>query len=274
MSDFLIDFCIFNGSTNRSIMKLLAEIFDRVRRESKLKANLWMNRYKQESIHDFNRDKDSDLAEIYENHEGLEAHKWHSYLPVYERYLDRFRGQPVRFLEIGVQYGGSLQIWRKYFGTEAQILGVDIHPLAGRDPRLQEPVRTGDQSDCEFLQQVFNEMGGIDVVLDDGSHRMRDIATSFEFLFPLLPEGGLYIIEDVSATFWRDYRGSMGGPLRNISSYLQRLILDQHHQFHPYPVRNKAVAAHIGAIHSYPGIIVIEKRKLPEPQHSRVGKSV
>ena len=69
---------------------------------------------------------DGDLLDIFT--EGVEkpVHKWHHYIPIYDRYFSRWRNTNFRFLEIGVWNGGSLEMWRKYFGDEAVIFGIDI----------------------------------------------------------------------------------------------------------------------------------------------------
>ena len=61
-----------------------------------------------------------DLLDFYVNNKNQIIHKWHHYIPLYDRYFSRFRGTNVRFLEIGVSEGGSLQMWRKYFGDQAK----------------------------------------------------------------------------------------------------------------------------------------------------------
>ena len=55
-------------------------------------------------------------------------HKWVHYFEIYHRHFDRFRGRPVTILEFGVSHGGSLQMWRDYFGDQARLYGADIDP--------------------------------------------------------------------------------------------------------------------------------------------------
>ncbi|MBC7874794.1 MAG: class I SAM-dependent methyltransferase, partial [Ferruginibacter sp.] len=68
------------------------------------------------------------LQEIFETHTGRLVHKWDHYFDVYERYFTVYRDSPVNILEIGISHGGSLQMWRKYFGEHANIFAVDINP--------------------------------------------------------------------------------------------------------------------------------------------------
>jgi cephalosporin hydroxylase len=61
------------------------------------------------------------------NHKYID--KWLHYLDIYHRHFERFRGKPVTVLEIGVYHGGSLQMWKEYFGVHANIIGIDINPI-------------------------------------------------------------------------------------------------------------------------------------------------
>ena len=84
-------------------------------------------------------------------------------------------------------------------------------------------LRIGSQVDSKFLASVVEEMGGIDVVIDDGSHISQHVIKSFEILYPMLSPGGLYFIEDLHTSYWPKY----GGGLRRKNSsieYLKHLV--------------------------------------------------
>ena len=71
----------------------------------------------------------------------------------------------LRFLEIGVSHGGSLEVWRKYFGPDAVIHGLDIDPqCAYVVPPSVARVHIGSQGDKELLRRVVEEM--IDEFID------------------------------------------------------------------------------------------------------------
>ena len=55
-------------------------------------------------------------AHFIANRSGPVLDKWPHYFPIYARHLDRFRGRPVRVLEIGVYRGGGLELWQRYLG--------------------------------------------------------------------------------------------------------------------------------------------------------------
>lgn len=148
------------------------------------------------------------IADLFYSNTGHTIHKWPHYLPIYEQLFSQ-SGKSVRFLEIGVYRGGSLGLWRKYFGPEATIFGVDIDPDCSRYDGVDGQVRIGSQDDAEFLQSVVAEMGGVDIILDDGSHIARHQRASLEILFPLLNEGGLYVIEDMHTSYWPTFEGGL-----------------------------------------------------------------
>ena len=213
---------------------------------------------------------DGPLADIFWSHEGPVAHKWHHYLPLYDRYFAPWRGCPLRFLEIGVSRGGSLGLWRKYFGAQATIFGIDIDPgcaaLDGRDGA----VRIGSQDDPVFLDAVVAEMGGLDIVLDDGSHRGAHIRASLDALFPRLSTGGLYFIEDLQTAYWTHFSGRnprRQGFMRTVAE----MIDDLHGWYHPFAANRPATAGGVVGIHVHDSIVVLEKGTRSEPRHSRVG---
>lgn len=151
-------------------------------------------------------------AEIFFANQGRTVHKWLHYLAIYNSLLGPYVGSAVRMLEIGVYKGGSLALWRKFLGDKATLFGVDIDPSCARYDGERGSVRIGSQDDPEFLAQVVAEMGGVDIVLDDGSHVASHQRVSFETLFPLLSEGGLYLIEDMHTAYWPSYEGGLGKP--------------------------------------------------------------
>jgi hypothetical protein len=200
---------------------------------------------------------------------GRVIHKWAHYLPIYERYFAPYRGTPVRMLEIGVSGGGSLDLWRRFFGPDAVVWGVDIDPACAGAVSPPNQVRIGSQTDPRFLLGVVEEMGAPDIVLDDGSHVASHQRISFETLFPRLSEGGLYVIEDLQTAYWADYDG--GHRRRGTAIELvKHMIDDMHAWYHARPTVTPA-KDEIGAIHVHDGIVVIEKRRGAPPRHLAVG---
>ena len=47
------------------------------------------------------------------------------FLEIYSNYFKDYKDKEINILEIGIDKGESLKIWRKYF-TRAKICGIDI----------------------------------------------------------------------------------------------------------------------------------------------------
>jgi len=96
--------------------------------------------------------------------------KHSTYFQVYEELLSQYRNTAFTFVEIGVLNGGSLFMWREFFGDKARIIGIDLNPLAKKWEKDGFEIHIGSQSNPEFWGQFFKEVGMIDVLLDDGGH--------------------------------------------------------------------------------------------------------
>ena len=128
--------------------------------------------------------------------------KWHHYFEIYERHLARLRPANPTLLEIGVQGGGSLEMWRQYFGNSAPIYGMDIDPTVQRHEDIATKIFIGDQADPAFLGDVLAQTGPLDLVIDDGGHTANQQITSFETIYPTLSETGIYLVEDTHTSLW------------------------------------------------------------------------
>ena len=125
----------------------------------------------------------------------------HSFAKHYEVYFELLRDVPLKLLEIGVQSGASLRMWKQYF-PKAQICGLDYFDvLPMEEDRIK--IFQGEQKDTEVLEKVLLS-GPFDIIIDDGSHQNKDIMASFEYLFPRMKPGGIYVIEDTVCTYWGD----------------------------------------------------------------------
>ena len=148
------------------------------------------------------------LAEIY----GSEKWGSHYYTPHYKLHLGRFKFRRVNLMEIGVggfekpdKGGNSLRMWKQYFPF-GSIFSIDIYDKS----LLQEKrikIFKGNQVDENFLNKVVNEIGGIDIIIDDGSHINEQVIETFKLLFPKLKDGGIYVIEDTQTSYWDDFGG-------------------------------------------------------------------
>ena len=127
------------------------------------------------------------------------------FIQLYEKYFEPFRNLKINILEIGVENGDSLRIWREYF-PNANICGIDI---AKKNFIIKNTdILMGDQSDPKFLKLLIDKYKNFDIVIDDGSHQSKHIIESFKYLFPHLNFNGLYVIEDLQTSYFPRYGGS------------------------------------------------------------------
>jgi len=154
-------------------------------------------------------------AEFLNSNDKL-IHKFEHYFPIYERHFKDYVNKSIVFLEIGVSEGGSLQLWRKFFGPYAVIVGIDIDPNCKRHESAGINIRIGDQSDPKFLDSIIKEFGVPDIVLDDGSHIQNHVLTSFLHLYPKLSKNGVYLVEDLYTAYWPEF----GGGIENSSTFI------------------------------------------------------
>jgi len=133
------------------------------------------------------------------------THKWDHYFEVHERHLQRLADSGITLLEIGILDGGSLQMWKSYFGHRARIYGIDINPDCKAHEEAQIEIFIGDAADRSFCRQVLSQTGPLDVVIDDGGHKASQQLTAFEELYPAVRDGGVYIVEDTHTSFWPEF---------------------------------------------------------------------
>lgn len=211
----------------------------------------------------------SELPRLFFTHQGRALRKKVHYLDIYDRYFSKYRGTGVRVLEIGVCEGGSLDLWRDYFGADATIVGIDVDPDCAMRVDERNCVRIGGQQDADFLRSVVDEMGTPDIVIDDGSHLGSDQCAAFETLFPLLREGGLYVIEDVNTSYWRAYAGGYGK--RGTAVDLAKRLIDDLHAWYHHKPKATIASGWVKALHVYDALILVEKGKAVRPGSIRVG---
>ncbi|HWR00322.1 MAG TPA: glycosyltransferase [Chlorobaculum sp.] len=168
---------------------------------------------------------------MYDNHQGKVSDKWLLYLEEYDRQFLPYRDKAVNLLEIGIQNGGSLEIWAKYFGNGQNIVGCDVNAICAGlrydDPRVQ--VVVGDINSDATEKTIISYTDAYDIVIDDGSHMSGDIVQSFCRYFRLLKDGGIYVVEDLSCSYWQKYDGGLYEPFSSIS-FFKRIVDSINHE--------------------------------------------
>jgi hypothetical protein len=197
-------------------------------------------------------------------------HKWKHYFPIYEHHLARFVNLDTVLVEIGCGQGGSMQMWKRFLGPHARIIGIDVVPECKSFEEDQIHVRIGDQGDPEFLASVVKEFGPPDIVIDDGSHQMHHIARSFLTLYPNVAKSGVYLVEDLHTAYWPAY----GGGLKREGSFIEickNLIdsLNADHTAGALPP-NEFTRSTL-SMHFYDSVVVFEKGRHTTKQALKTG---
>lgn len=199
-------------------------------------------------------------------------HKWLHYFDIYDRHFSRFRDKSPTVLEFGVSHGGSLQMWKQYFGPGAHITGVDIDPRCADFAEDGIDVMIGDQEDRFFLRKVADQVGTVDVLIEDGGHTMAQQINTFEALWPKIGDGGVFLMEDLHTSYWSNY----GGGYRKSGTFIEyaKDLIDQQNAWHsrdPGSFKVDDYTRTIGGMHVYDSIIVFDKAAVSKPTHKRTG---
>ncbi|NTW69551.1 MAG: class I SAM-dependent methyltransferase [Chlorobiaceae bacterium] len=186
-------------------------------------------------------------------------HKWVHYFDIYERHFSRFRGKGPVMIEIGVFGGGSLAMWREYFGKDSKIIGIDIDPECKVHESDGVEIFTGSQDDPDLIKEIFKKYPLVDIVLDDGSHMMQHMVSSFELLYERIQPNGIYMVEDMHTCYWAEY----GGGLRERGSFMEyaKGKLDELNAFHSRDVLPVSTfTKSTDCIAFYDSVVVFERR--------------
>ena len=161
----------------------------------------------------------TDIYKSYKN-SPYKSIKHSTYFDSYDHFFSKYRNQKITFVEIGVLGGGSLFMWRNYFGPEARIIGIDLNPNAKKWEEHGFEIYLGNQSDVKFWDVFTKEVGLIDVVLDDGGHTYEQQIITTECLLSSMNDGGIILVEDTHTS----YMSSFGPKSKSFIEYTKILI--------------------------------------------------
>lgn len=225
------------------------------------------------------------LKKLHSRNKGKLSDKWEIFFKIYDREFQSLRHQSIKMLEIGIQNGGSLETWSKYFRNAKLIVGCDINPKCGAltyaSPRIK--VIVGDATTPETAARIDQLSPEYDLIIDDGSHVSKDIVNAFLHYFPRLKPGGIFCVEDTHTLYWSNF----GGGLRNTENAkeffkdLTDVINHEHWRDEPSIkeyLSNRLGAGDVGFIEEgwvesvsfYNSMIVI--RKAERAGHDKLGK--
>lgn len=217
-------------------------------------------------------DNQNPLRAYFDANPGRLIDKWDHYFDIDHRHLQRYRGQPVTLVEIGVFHGGSLQMWKHYLGPQARIIGVDILPRALQLAEAGIEIVIGDQADPRFLADLAARVGPIDVLIDDGGHTMTQQIRTVQGLFDAVKADGIVVVEDVHTSYWSEY----GGGYRNPYSFVEfaKQLVDQLNAWYSRDADSfvpNAFTQQTRSIHFYDSVVIFEKGPHPRPRPCQSG---
>lgn len=216
----------------------------------------------------------SDFQRYFENNTENCINKWIHYFDIYEFWFRRYKNQPLVILEIGVYQGGSLNLWRDYFGKEARIYAIDINPACKQFESENTEIFIGSQEDRNFLRDLKSKIPKVDIVIDDGGHTMNQQKVSFEELYEHIKDDGIYLCEDLHTSYWKNY----GGGYKKSESFIEysKNFIDQINAWHSRDARLKinAFTRSTYSLHYYDSILVIQKKIMSHPISEMKGKII
>jgi hypothetical protein len=189
-----------------------------------------------------------------------------SYFQVYDELFSKFRNRKITFIEIGVLNGGSLFMWRNYFGEHARIIGIDLNPEAKKWELDGFEIYIGNQGDIKFWQTILPLIGRIDILLDDGGHTYKQQVVTVESVMQNMEDDGLLIIEDVQTSYLRGF-----GPRKySFINYTKKMIdrINFRNSELDKTIRNKCI---IWSVQTFESIVVFHiNRKKASIKSTRI----
>ena len=200
----------------------------------------------------------SPLKELFIKSKNFSS-KWEKYFDVYEEFFSKYRGKKIVFLEIGIFNGGSLKIWKDYFGNNARIIGIDINPECKKFEQEGIEVYIGNQSDPKFWDKFFEKIGNVDLILDDGGHTNLDQIMTTIKCVKKINDGGLLMVEDTHTSYMRFYNSNKKFSFIN---FAKKTIDDVNHTY-PFRIKDKmkfnfSLNNYIHSSHFYESITVFK----------------
>jgi hypothetical protein len=192
------------------------------------------------------------LLLYFDSHQsGKGIFKWRHYFEIYHRHFAKFVGREVHIMEIGVFSGGSLDMWKTYFGSRCHVYGVDIAPVCKIYEGERVKIFIGDQGDRKFWKAFREQVPILDIAVDDGGHSPEQQITTLEEILPHLRPGGVYLCEDV---IWVHHRFAafVAGLAEELNAWTGE------------PGHTLGFQSQIHSLHQYPFVTVIEKCEHPK----------
>jgi hypothetical protein len=207
--------------------------------------------------------------------------KHDAYMAVYDELFGPYKGRDITFVEVGILGGGSLEVWRNYFGKGSRIIGIDRNP-ALKDELEKDgyEVAIGDQSDPAFWRNFYARVGNVDILLDDGGHTNTQTWTTLTASLAHIRDGGMLVIEDTHASYMRRFGNpSSRSPISRLFACVDRInyrsseidAVDQGARRRL--LQDVDIAGHVHSIRFYESIValLVDAQKCRPSERTRFG---
>ena len=154
--------------------------------------------------------------------------KYKNYFSIYSKLFEKYVNKKITFVEIGILNGGSLFVWKKYFGKNAKIIGIDLNPNAKKFEKYGFKIFIGDQADPKFWKKFFKKENNIDIILDDGGHTNKQQIITTNSCIPNINDGGMLVIEDTHTSYQKEFNNPNKYSFIN---YSKKIIDDINYRF-------------------------------------------
>ena len=145
--------------------------------------------------------------------------KLDTYYAIYDEIFAPYQNKDISFVEVGISGGGSLEVWKKFLGERARVIGIDLNPALSETLKGEGyEIFVGDQGDPAFWRRFYESVGNVDVLLDDGGHTNAQTWCTLTESLGHINDGGLLVIEDTHAS----YMSAFGNPSRE--SLISRVV--------------------------------------------------
>tara|TARA_B110001452_G_scaffold198287_1_gene168235 strand:+ start:3450 stop:4271 length:822 start_codon:yes stop_codon:yes gene_type:complete len=149
-----------------------------------------------------------------------QSYKFQKYFKVYDELFTPYKNKKITFVEIGILNGGSLFIWKNFFGENARIIGIDMNPECKKFEKEGFEIFIGDQSDPLFWESFFKKVGNVDIILDDGGHTNNQQVTTVTSCLKNINDGGIVVVEDTHTSYMTEFSNPQKYSFINFSKKL------------------------------------------------------
>ena len=178
--------------------------------------------------------------------------KYKNYFDVYDNVLLDFVGKQITVVEIGVAAGGSLHMWRDFFGKKARIIGIDFNPEAKLLEKDGYEIFIGNQGDVNFWKNFYSSVGNIDILIDDGGHTYIQQIITIESSLNFINDGGVILTEDTHSSYLPDF----GYKKFSLIEYSKKMI-DKINARYP-DIQNDALNDNIWSIEFFQSFVIFK----------------